>query len=257
MSRSGGLMQLVAYEAADALLDAETATLRLSNRAYEFLYYNLSVGANIMIGYAGEVLGFAAYAKVKSVKADQNGVDVEVTTDGMNIKGVYAERYIKEQFGKMKSGRVRVYVFPHSDDVNVIRPNFIEWVLIGGLLFGALRVELEVRGDKIRMKAKEAGGRVMTYNKATDTFSSISIKRYFSKLNIGGALTLLVQTRDGDEMRFGAEVLGRSQGGMWPLKVNDKLMSRTTRAIIRRSGPDILYYVGAGGCPECWSVRPF
>jgi hypothetical protein len=256
MSRSGGLIQPVAYEAADALLDAETATLHLSNRAYEYLWASLSVGANIMIRYAGEVLGFAAYAKVKSVKADQNGVDVELTTDGMNIKGVYAERYIKEQFGKMKSGGVKVYVFPHSDDVNVIRPNFIEWVLIGGLLFGALRVELEVRGDKIRMKAKEAGVRVMTYDNATDTFSSISIKTYFSMLNKGGAI-LLVQTRDGDEMRFGAEVLGRSQGAnyvWWSLKVNDKLMSKMTRDMIIKGGTDYSYYVGVSRCRDCFQT---
>ena len=221
-----------------ATYNAETATLRLSKSAYEFSYYNLAVGANIMIGHMGGWLGwgFAAYAKVKSVKADQNGVDVELTTDGMNIKGVYAKKHMKESFVKMKSGGVKVsplsaVEYPFQQNVGV---------------------ELKVKGANIMMKAKEKEERVMTYNNATDTFSSISIKRYFEVvLNEGGAI-LIFQTKDGDEMRVRVEVLGRSQGASfagWSLKINDKLMSKMTKDIIKRGRTDILYNVGVGHGP--------
>jgi hypothetical protein len=224
-----------------ARYNAETETLRFYNKAYEVLFLGLAVGANIMIGYGEAWEFFAAYAKVKSVKADQNGVDVELTTDGMNIKGEYARKHIKEQFDKMKSGGVKVYVFPQSDDVNVIRPNFIEWVIIGGIIWRALRVEVEVEVDNIRMKAKEVRQRVMTYNNATDTFSSTSIKKYFSMLNEFGA-RLSVLTKDGNEMKFRVEVLNEDRG--WSLKVNEREMGKTTRDIIKRGGTDYSYYVG-------------
>jgi hypothetical protein len=236
-------MQLVAYEAVYVLWDANTKTLSLSIQAYEKLYSGLAVGANIMIGVR---LGFAAYAKVKSVKVEKDKVYVELTTDGMNIKGGYATRIIKEQFEKMKSGGVKVYVIPHSDDVNVISPNFIDLVV-----FGVLRVELEVEGDKIMMKANETGGRVMTYNNVADRFSSISINKHFSMLN---SATLVVITRDGGEMRFGVELLGRSQrtNDLWLLKVNDELMSKMTKDMIRNGGTDISYFIGAGDCRDCF-----
>jgi predicted peroxiredoxin len=225
-----------------ATYNAKTETVSLSNQAYEKLYLDLVVDTNIILfGYE-----FAAYAKVKSVRVAKERVYLELTTDGMNIKGGYARKYIKEQFEKMKSGGVKVCVFPHSDNVNVIIPTVFGaiWFDWGEIAIQFLRVELEVEGNNIRMKAKEMGGRVMTYNNVKDTFSSISINRYISMLN---SATLVVKTKGGDEMRIGVKALGRLQEEMdvlWSLKVNNKFMSKMTKDIIRKGGNDISCYLG-------------